>query len=411
MAPTPKAPQVKWTQEEVDVLVEMTNHQLELEAQDRTAVISWSSHWKRVSSRLKELGHNRTPTACRGIWRRGVAEQQANREAAGPDWDESEHEILVLLTKKQLDLEKADQSNVIPWAKHWKKVSLQLDESGYVRTPDNCAAYWLLIENDVIDDSLGLGDDASAMDDAEDDLPADDTNEDAKDLHSHLAVTSPQMSKVNPPVWSPEEYESLLRLLKERRQLEADQGLEMLTGSKLWIEITQSHKANGFDRSYEACKTFWNKQGRDRSGYDERIKPSPSISRSAVSSSIQPIAESGTPAIQSIAEPRIIAESSTSGSGTHASAISSANSGDDRSKPSSLSSMWSTVNEAEVEESIVITRNPTTDPLKNYQKDNPTNSQVSGLSSALPKSTGPVAADIEPFKEHDLVQQSRHPHR
>ena len=73
-------------------------------------VITWNKHWKKVSSKLKELGYNRTHTACRGIWTRGVETQRAHRDAAGPDWDDSEHQILVNMTKKQLDLEKAGLS-------------------------------------------------------------------------------------------------------------------------------------------------------------------------------------------------------------------------------------------------------------------------------------------------------------
>src|SRR6202044_2421948 len=85
-----------------------------------------------------------------------------------------------------------------------------------------------------------------------------------------LTVTSPQMSKNT--VWSPEEYENLLGLLKARRELEEKQGLEQLEGRNLWVDIAQSHKASGYDRTFEGCKTFWNKQGRAKSGFDERAK-------------------------------------------------------------------------------------------------------------------------------------------
>jgi hypothetical protein len=387
MARTQGIPLVKWTQDEVDVLVEMTNDQLELEAQDESMVMTWSAHWKRVSSRLKELGHARTPTACRGIWRRGVQEQQANREAAGPDWDESEHEILVHMTKNQLDIEKQDQSNVIPWAKHWKRVSLQLDESGYVRTPDNCAAYWLLVENDVIGDASGLGGEEDEDDEdqslRDDQSPA--VNDGTNEKSIPLAAASPQTPSKTLSLWSLEEYENLMRLLKGRRQLEADQGLEMLTGSKLWIEITQLHKASGFDRSWEACKTFWSKQGRDRSGYDERVKLSPTMP--SIPPTIQPIAESNT---------------------TNSSTKSSANSSTNPSKPSSLSSLWSTVNEAEAEESIVISRNPAIDVLTKFQKDHSSNGHVSSDLNSAPfsKSTYTLASDIELDQEHAQAQST-----
>jgi hypothetical protein len=82
MAPTSEMAflkQLRWSQEEIDILVEMTNNQLALEAQDASMMISWNQHWKRVSSRLKERGYSRSFTACRGIWKRSVEAQQAVR--------------------------------------------------------------------------------------------------------------------------------------------------------------------------------------------------------------------------------------------------------------------------------------------------------------------------------------------
>ena len=333
-----------------------------------------------MSLRLKELGCNRTPTACRGIWRRGVQEQQANREAAGQDWDESEHEILVRMTKKQLELEEADPANVIPWPKHWKKVSLQLDESGYVRTPNNCDAYWQLVENDVMEDPSGLGgEDDGALDDVDEggERPEAKPRVDNEEvLPSRLGVASPQASSKT-GLWSLEEYESLLSLLRARRQLEAREGLEILTGTRLWIEITRSHQANGFDRSWEACKTFWNRQGRQRSGYNERVDVSP---KSSIQSTIQPISEP------------VATNSSTSSNAT--------------SNPPSLSSLWSPVNETDVEESIVVSLSPVIDVFEKFQKNH---SDVSpDVNSAVPKSTAPVVSDLEPDQEQAQSKQSNH---
>lgn len=386
MAPGSKAPQLKWTQEEYDVLIEMTNDQLKLEAQDASMQIPWSTHWKNVSSRLKELGCNRTPTACRGIWRRGVQEQQANREAAGQDWDETEHEILVHMTKKQLELEEADPANVIPWPKHWKKVSLQLDESGYVRTPNNCDAYWQLVENDVMEDPSGLGgEDDGALDDVDEggespEAKARVENEEEAPA-SGLAVASPQASSKT-GMWSLEEYECLLSLLKARRQLEARERLEILIGSRFWTEISRSHQANGFDRSWEACKTFWSRQGRQRSGYDERVEHS---AKSGIQSTIQPISES---------------------SATNSSTSSNAAPSSDRSKPPSLSSLWSPVNETDVEESIVVSLSPVIDVFEKFQKNH---SDLSpDVNSAVPKSTAPVVNDLRPDQEQAQSKQSNH---
>lgn len=167
------------------------------------------------------------------------------------------------MTKKQLDREEADPSARISWAKHWSNVSLQLREEGYERTPDNCSAYWDLVETDW--DLVETGAEIASEIEGEDE---DDRSEDV--VPSDLAVTSPQTSKTS--LWSPEEYENLFGLLKARRELEEKKGLEQLEGKKLWTEISESHKSSGYDRTFEGCRTFWFKQGRERSGWDEREK-------------------------------------------------------------------------------------------------------------------------------------------
>jgi hypothetical protein len=227
------------------------------------------------------------------------------------------------MTKNQLDLETANPSAVIPWAKHWKKVSLQLEENGYDRTPDNCAAYWLLVENDAQTASEMEEED----EDEDDKTPeADSKSDNEAMLPSGLAVTSPQASSKT-SIWSAEEFENLLRLLRARRELEESRGLELLSGLKLWTEIAQSHRESGFDRTLEACKTFWNKQGRERSGYDERVKLS---STSSTLSHVQPDVE---PSISTSTSTKLSSKSSNG------------------SKSTRLSSFWSPVNEIDDEES------------------------------------------------------------
>ncbi|KAG4428299.1 hypothetical protein IFR05_016218 [Cadophora sp. M221] len=138
-----------WTDEEHQIL---TNDQVELESQDYTQEISWAEHWRKVSVQLHESGYNRTNTACQSYWKRVVETQKANEEAAGPRWDDSEHQILLRMTEDQLALEREDPSAVIPWPKHWKKVSLRLQENGYNRTQNACAAYWLKKSDDAVDE-------------------------------------------------------------------------------------------------------------------------------------------------------------------------------------------------------------------------------------------------------------------
>ncbi|KAH7346153.1 hypothetical protein BKA65DRAFT_272310 [Rhexocercosporidium sp. MPI-PUGE-AT-0058] len=153
MSANPTPTLARWTDEEHQILVQLTNDQIELESQDHTQEISWAEHWRKVSVQLQESGYSRTNTACQSYWKRVVETQKANEEAAGPRWDDSEHQILVGMTEDQLALEREDPTAVIPWPKHWKKVSLRLQENGYNRTQNACAAYWLKVGYDFSVDS------------------------------------------------------------------------------------------------------------------------------------------------------------------------------------------------------------------------------------------------------------------
>lgn len=148
MSAGPVGTLARWTDEEHEILVKLTNDQIELESQDHTQEISWAAHWRKVSSQLHDHGYNRTNTACQSYWKRVVETQKANEEAAGPRWDDSEHQILLGMTEDQLALEKADPTAVVPWPRHWKTVALRLQENGYSRTPNACAAYWLKVGYD-----------------------------------------------------------------------------------------------------------------------------------------------------------------------------------------------------------------------------------------------------------------------
>jgi hypothetical protein len=264
MAPAPEAAIPGWSDEEHDLPVQMTNDQIELEERDESMMISWTKHWKQVSSRLQEHGYSRTPNACRGYWKRGRELQKANEQAAGPSWDDSEHQILMGMTEDQLELEKVDPSSIIPWPRHWKRVSHQLQENGYTRSPEACAAYWILVQNNS----------AHAA------APASETDADGQPWEEHggiddedylvvaLGDTSTQQStKLH--LWTDDEHENLLRILKASRD-----GVEKLSGHQLWTFVSQLHQQSGFDRTWEACETYWQNGGRSRSGFDERAKPS-----------------------------------------------------------------------------------------------------------------------------------------
>lgn len=145
-APGPAAAS-RWSDEEHDILVDLTNEQLELEKKDETKVIPWARHWINVSERLHKKGYSRTAAACLGYWKRTVGAQKANEKAAGPRWDDAEHQILLGMTEDQLVLEETDPTAVMSWAKHWKRVSERLKESGYTRSVDACDAYWNLVQD------------------------------------------------------------------------------------------------------------------------------------------------------------------------------------------------------------------------------------------------------------------------
>jgi hypothetical protein len=73
-----------WGLEEHNILVEMTNHQLDVEAKDHSKIIPWTQHWRNVSSRLRERGYNRTPNDCK-IYKRSIELQVGDTQFAASD--------------------------------------------------------------------------------------------------------------------------------------------------------------------------------------------------------------------------------------------------------------------------------------------------------------------------------------
>lgn len=221
---------LRWTDEEHKILVQLTNDQIHLEHEDKSQEISWAgeltilrefclwhvtctdymflAHWRKVSAFLQEHGYNRTNTACQGYWKRVVESQKASDAAAGPRWDDTEHQTLLGMTEDQLALEKIDSSAVIPWPKHWKKVSLRLQDLGYERSANACAAYWLKkgydfsvdIENgaeanDSQDDEDQDEDDQIEDDQLEDDQPEEDQAEDDRAQEDEAEEEGPDVDE------------------------------------------------------------------------------------------------------------------------------------------------------------------------------------------------------------------------
>lgn len=75
----------RWSSQEHNILVEMTNTQIELEAKDPSSVISWPEHWQKVKQRLREHGYIRTEGACQSYSKRLM-------ETQGNDFKEAEEE-------------------------------------------------------------------------------------------------------------------------------------------------------------------------------------------------------------------------------------------------------------------------------------------------------------------------------
>lgn len=63
----------------------------------------------------------------------------------GKPWSDVEHDILMRITREQLELEALDSSRTISWPEHWKNVSSFLKEHRYARTAGACRIYWTRI--------------------------------------------------------------------------------------------------------------------------------------------------------------------------------------------------------------------------------------------------------------------------
>ena len=268
MAPTAATALLRWSDEEHDLLVEMTNDQIQLEEEDEAMVVSWTKHFKQVSARLAEHGYHRTPNACRGYWKREIQSQQTNEQAAGPRWDDSEHQILVGMTEDQLELERADPFAIIPWAQHWKKVSLRLHENGYDRSADACSAYWILAQHNTahaarsssVADAESQEEATGGVDDGEH-LPA------ARVGASSLAA---DLQSARSKLWYRDEHQILLGILKSHGHFAERGPVENISDIQFWTQIAEAHQQYGFDRTWEACKIYWEAFCRSRDGFNSR---------------------------------------------------------------------------------------------------------------------------------------------
>jgi hypothetical protein len=72
--------------------------------------------------------------------------------------------------------------------------------------------------------------------------------------------------------WTEEEYKALWRLLVARRDLEkANEKMNVLKDEKLMELMSLQLAEKGIFRSKNACKNYWNRFGRERSKFEERV--------------------------------------------------------------------------------------------------------------------------------------------
>jgi len=132
-------------------------------------------------------------------------------------WTEEEHRILVQLTEAQVALETKQPSKTLSWSKHWERVSAQLKEQGYNRTPAACGLHWK-------------------------------RNPDSQRA-TEAAAGAP---------WTDAEHEILLRMTNHQlAREEADPSTRMSWGD-LWEEISIALGESGFDRPADECDAHWN---------------------------------------------------------------------------------------------------------------------------------------------------------
>lgn len=248
-------------------------------------------------------------------------------------WTDAEHDILATETNKQLALEAQDKSFVIPWAKHWQRVSSSLQENGYSRTPVACAGYWKrTIDAQKADEEaagpkwgdsehellIGMTEDQIASETANPaailtwpqhwkqvslrlkergyarsvDMCAAywrmvETNSllvargrarsEARSMEDQAEMDCDSGSEKETPrksskarPWTKSEHDNLARLLKARRNFEEQHDDEELSGAKLWALIARQHQHNGYNRTWEACKRHWHSYERPQSRSKER---------------------------------------------------------------------------------------------------------------------------------------------
>lgn len=286
-------------------------------------------------------------------------------------WTDAEHDILATETNKQLALEAQDKSFVIPWAKHWQRVSSSLQENGYNRTPSACAGYWKrTIDAQKADEEAagpkwGDSEHEILLSMTEDQIASETANpaailtwpqhwkqvslrlkergytrsvdmcaaywrmvetnsqlvargsarSEAQSIEDQAEIESETNGEKETPRksskvqhWTNSEHDNLARLLKARRDFEERHDEDELSGAKLWVLIARQHQQNGYNRTWEACKRHWHAYERPQSRSKERTMWPSRASMSVDESHQSNISSTWSPANDLEDEPLVVEE-------------------------------------------------------------------------------------------------------
>lgn len=97
------------------------------------------------------------------------------------------------------------------------------------------------------------------------------------------ADTPPEKGSKKGGTWTDIEHAKIERELRSLRAEEARRGIDRMKGLRdvaLWSHISSVLETLGVYRSPSACKNYWSRYGRVRSGYDERAIPTDQLATS-----------------------------------------------------------------------------------------------------------------------------------
>ena len=164
----------RWADSEHQILVEITEEQLEREKADPSTVVSWPTLWRRVSLRLKEEGYSRSVNACAAYWNllqneapldtvsevdlEAPSLEEINDGTEGdcraPEmsqtWTTAEHESLaaaIVKARQENEEAIAKIGEDFVGVKLWLIIAQSHRDNGFRRDWEACKTYWKDWEN------------------------------------------------------------------------------------------------------------------------------------------------------------------------------------------------------------------------------------------------------------------------